>query len=594
MPQYSDILKSDETRDDSKMLHDNENNFAEQRYELRDASDNLIASASSLLEDDESFSDSLDSNEPIIYQALRPNERRAFKEMRSKHRHRAIASVLAKTSAGAVMAATVDAAKEDMDDKSVEEDEQEKLERARGYAARIPLRSSRKHARAASYRKRAAAEAQALKDLQEFSDEMLETKTKSKRAEAKLKASANNPVKVNSYAWKQAKREAKTIAARQGVSKHQALRSVLQNSRYANVRRPLSLRIKRAFQRTFGTIPAKLGGAVLGLCFPILILLLILAIVLGVIASSNDNYSLEGLSDTEQQVATYFFSKGLSNTSVAAIMGNIRGEVGGSVGEDLDVDAIQDGHTCLAPDSYANCSPNTGGAAHGLFQLEADGRFQALNDLAVSLDTTWRDLETQCEYIYQEMPSTFDTHSNKLVYYSEIYGSDYDGIAGVGYYMSFEDWCEITDLDWATEAFCRIVERAGKPHMDQRQSYAQQYYDIFTSGALSSDSEVVQRAYAELGKPYLWGASGPNAFDCSGLVGYCLTGIYGNHWCTTSSIMTWPQISADEAQPGDIVVNATHTGIYIGNGQMIHAPSTGDVVKISNVYSNMIYVRYSG
>ena len=47
---------------------------------------------------------------------------------------------------------------------------------------------------------------------------------------------------------------------------------------------------------------------------------------------------------------------------------------------------------------------------------------------------------------------------------------------------------------------------------------------------------VVDRAYAQLGKPYKWGAAGPNSFDCSGLVGYCLTGKMGNHWCTTGTI----------------------------------------------------------
>lgn len=101
---------------------------------------------------------------------------------------------------------------------------------------------------------------------------------------------------------------------------------------------------------------------------------------------------------------------------------------------------------------------------------------------------------------------------------------------------------------------------------------------------------VVDRAYAQLGKPYKWGAAGPNSFDCSGLVGYCLTGNMGNHWCTTGTIAGWTRVS--NPQPGDICINSHHTGIYIGGGQMIHAPYTGAVVSISGVHSDMWYVRY--
>ncbi len=101
---------------------------------------------------------------------------------------------------------------------------------------------------------------------------------------------------------------------------------------------------------------------------------------------------------------------------------------------------------------------------------------------------------------------------------------------------------------------------------------------------------IVDRAYAQLGKPYVWGAAGPNSFDCSGLVGYCITGTYGNHWCTTYTMANWQVVT--NPQPGDFCLNSHHTGVYIGNGQMIHAPRTGDVVKISGVHAGMWYVRY--
>ncbi len=100
---------------------------------------------------------------------------------------------------------------------------------------------------------------------------------------------------------------------------------------------------------------------------------------------------------------------------------------------------------------------------------------------------------------------------------------------------------------------------------------------------------VVDRAYSQLGKPYKWGAVGPGSFDCSGFVSYCLSGSY-TRLGTTSTFMGWTRVS--NPQPGDVVTNDHHCGIYIGNGQMIHAPQTGDVVKISSVPSSMIYVRY--
>lgn len=104
-----------------------------------------------------------------------------------------------------------------------------------------------------------------------------------------------------------------------------------------------------------------------------------------------------------------------------------------------------------------------------------------------------------------------------------------------------------------------------------------------------SGNSVVNRAYSQLGKPYQWGAFGPNSFDCSGLVSYCLTGSY-SRLGTTGTFMGWTRVSSP--QPGDICVNSHHCGIYIGGGQMIHAPRTGDVVKVSSVHSDMIYVRY--
>ena len=109
-----------------------------------------------------------------------------------------------------------------------------------------------------------------------------------------------------------------------------------------------------------------------------------------------------------------------------------------------------------------------------------------------------------------------------------------------------------------------------------------------TSGSNANGGTIVSRAYSQLGKPYVRGAYGPSSFDCSGFVSYCLTGSY-TRLGTTLTFMGWTRVS--NPQPGDVVTTATHCGIYIGNGQMIHAPHTGDVVKVGPVQSGMIYVR---
>ena len=96
-------------------------------------------------------------------------------------------------------------------------------------------------------------------------------------------------------------------------------------------------------------------------------------------------------------------------------------------------------------------------------------------------------------------------------------------------------------------------------------------------------STVVSAAYSKLGCPYVWGASGPNTFDCSGLVMWCYAqaGVSLDHY-SGSQGQSGAIIPLSQAQPGDILWKSGHVGIYIGNGQYIHAPQTGDVVKIAS------------
>jgi len=96
---------------------------------------------------------------------------------------------------------------------------------------------------------------------------------------------------------------------------------------------------------------------------------------------------------------------------------------------------------------------------------------------------------------------------------------------------------------------------------------------------------AVQWAYRELGKPYVWGAAGPDSFDCSGLTQYvwAKAGVYLDHY-TGSQWNEGRHVSQSELQPGDLVFFGSdlhHVGLYIGNGNMIEAPHTGANVRIS-------------
>jgi cell wall-associated NlpC family hydrolase len=97
---------------------------------------------------------------------------------------------------------------------------------------------------------------------------------------------------------------------------------------------------------------------------------------------------------------------------------------------------------------------------------------------------------------------------------------------------------------------------------------------------------VVGIAMHYLGVPYVWGGSTPRGFDCSGFVSYVFAqiGISVPH-SSYAQFGMGTAISINALQPGDLVffTGASHVGIYIGGGQFIHAPHTGDVVKISSL-----------
>jgi cell wall-associated NlpC family hydrolase len=113
----------------------------------------------------------------------------------------------------------------------------------------------------------------------------------------------------------------------------------------------------------------------------------------------------------------------------------------------------------------------------------------------------------------------------------------------------------------------------------------------------SSYSGAVGVAMAQLGKPYVWAAAGPDAFDCSGLVVYSFAAVGKSLPHSTYALygMGVP-VSRDQLQPGDLVFfdGLGHMGIYIGGDQFVHAPHTGDVVKVSSLDEGWYASSYVG
>ncbi|SFJ11426.1 Cell wall-associated hydrolase, NlpC family [Terrisporobacter glycolicus] len=118
----------------------------------------------------------------------------------------------------------------------------------------------------------------------------------------------------------------------------------------------------------------------------------------------------------------------------------------------------------------------------------------------------------------------------------------------------------------------------------------------------SKRDKIVSVAKAQIGKPYVWGAQGPNSFDCSGLMTYVYKRAVGINLPRTSVQQSTfgTTVSRANLQVGDLIFSSTngtgkvsHVGIYVGNGQMVHSPKPGDSVKITSInnsYWNSVYL----
>lgn len=123
--------------------------------------------------------------------------------------------------------------------------------------------------------------------------------------------------------------------------------------------------------------------------------------------------------------------------------------------------------------------------------------------------------------------------------------------------------------------------------------------DVASRGAISKGAQVVNYAYKFLGKPYVYGAAGPNAFDCSGLTQYVFSKLGVDLSRTTyTQVEEGTKVNRSDLKPGDLVFfntqgSISHVGIYVGNGEFIHAPRTGKPVMVSSLSDGYYSQKYA-
>ena len=270
----------------------------------------------------------------------------------------------------------------------------------------------------------------------------------------------------------------------------------------------------------------------------------------------------------EEKVWSAVKSAGYSDYATAGVMGNIYGESG-----------------------FNPKSVNSIGAS-GICQW-LGGRKENLIAYASSKGTTWEDETVQIEFLIGELSATGGANGLATCQFMDKRSK---------HPSAYRDgWMNAKSVEEATNAFCYSFERPSdgeaKASMAKRVAYAQRCYDLYkgktdlgssSEGSSDAGNAIVELAKSKSGCPYVYGASGPNSFDCSGYVFW----VYGQKGIkvprsTDGYTDNTKEIPWSKAQPGDILIiyghergkSDGHAGIYLGNDRYIHSPQSGDIVK---------------
>ena len=170
---------------------------------------------------------------------------------------------------------------------------------------------------------------------------------------------------------------------------------------------------------------------------------------------------------------------------------------------------------------------------------------------------------------------------------------------------------EVTEVETKVEEKAKTVEKVEKKEINQQQSRAtrremniEEDIELTSRGKdlSSKNAQIVELAKKYIGGKYVWGANGPNAFDCSGLTQYVYAknGI-GLNRTAAEQAKQGVKVSKSELEAGDLVffkkinsvgAGVSHVGIYIGNGKFIHASTPAKGIRVDNLSDDYYTKRF--
>ena len=341
-----------------------------------------------------------------------------------------------------------------------------------------------------------------------------------------------------------------------------------------------------AFKAVGAAMPAPMAALAPFVAVP-LVLILGLTIALSIGRAMDDgDYDLSQLTPNERTVAKYLLGKGVPLKQTAAIMGNMHAESG------MNPSAV-----------------NEDSGATGLCQW-LGGRKDGLVSYAVATGRSSLAVPAQLDYLWAEATGEEAT-GVEMSYASLQWGywnddsQDFRNEHGYGAENSWEEFLSVNDVKTACRYWYAAFER-GRPYeerVDDRCGKAQEYYAKMHKKGSKNDGAMgqaaVDEAYGHLGAPYVFGAAGPDSFDCSGLVIWCYSAQgydFGSARITDQLWALCNEISEDDLEVGDLVfmnhysngLEWGHVGMYFGDGKVIHTATEGVGVIVEPLHGSWL------